>query len=730
MKLRTHLALLVAATALPVLILAVAVVILVQRDRQASVESGLQETARAVAVAVERELDSSITVLRTLAASPALDGRDFAAFYEQARRAREVNPRWLTVYLVDASGHQVFTLLRPLGTPLPEAADFDYVRAVLETRRPYVSDLAFGAVSRRHIVTINVPVLRERGVRYVLGASLMSDAFAELLAQQMRAGGSVAAIRDRHDVLVARSREHDRYVGTTPTPAFARQLRSVRGHERIFEVTGFDGARLHAALSRVPTSDYLVLVATPVVQASAGWWLLWIGGGAIVLASFAGAALLARRIGRPIAALSRNAAELAGEEPLSAVPRSSVPEVAAVHEAMVRAAAALRERSAERQGRQAAEAARAEAEKLSRDKDEFLAMLSHELRNPLGAIASAVSILNRVGHDEKPAVRAREIVARQVEHLTGIVDDLLDVSRVTMGKIVLSLRPVDLAELVRRYVERLDTERRTSRHDVTLSIAAAWVNGDETRLEQIVGNLLGNALKYTPGGGRIAVRVDAEGEHVVLEVRDSGIGIAPDRLPHVFDLFFQGERALDRSQGGLGIGLTLVKRLTELHGGSVAATSAGVNQGSTFTIRLPRIAPVMTSRERLPGGRRRQARRVLIVEDNADAREMLRTALELLGHTVSEAGDGEAGVTQAAATRPDVAIIDLGLPGLDGYGVAAHIRRQPGGETVLLVALTGYGLPEDRRRSADAGFDVHLVKPVEPEQLAEVIGRELGEVRP
>ena len=202
----------------------------------------------------------------------------------------------------------------------------------------------------------------------------------------------------------------------------------------------------------------------------------------------------------------------------------------------------------------------------------------------------------------------------------------------------------------------------------------------------------------------------------------TGIGIAPDRLPHVFDLFFQGERALDRSQGGLGIGLTLVKRLTELHGGSVAATSAGVNQGSTFTIRLPRIAPVMTSRERLPGGRRRQARRVLIVEDNADAREMLRTALELLGHTVSEAGDGEAGVTQAAATRPDVAI--------DGYGVAAHIRRQPGGETVLLVALTGYGLPEDRRRSADAGFDVHLVKPVEPEQLAEVIGRELGEVRP
>jgi len=199
-------------------------------------------------------------------------------------------------------------------------------------------------------------------------------------------------------------------------------------------------------------------------------------------------------------------------------------------------------------------------------------------------------------------------------------------------------------------------------------------------------------------------------------VRDSGVGIAADRLPHVFDLFFQGDRALDRSQGGLGIGLTLVKRLTELHGGAVAATSAGVNQGSTFTIRLPRIAPVTSSRERLPGGHRHQGRRVLIVEDNADARVMLRIALELLGHTVSDAGDGETGVAEAAAARPEVAIIDIGLPGLDGYEVARRIRAA-GDADVLLVAVTGYGQFGDRQRSNEAGFDAHLTKPVDPVAL-------------
>jgi len=199
-------------------------------------------------------------------------------------------------------------------------------------------------------------------------------------------------------------------------------------------------------------------------------------------------------------------------------------------------------------------------------------------------------------------VRARQIVGRQIEHLTGIVDDLLDVSRVTMGKIVLSPRPIELAEVVRRHVERLDSEGRTSRHDLTLSTAVAWVSADETRLEQIVGNLLGNAFKYTPPGGRIAVHVGPDGADAVLEVRDSGIGIAADRLPHVFDLFFQGERALDRSQGGLGLASRWLKRLTELHGGSVAATSAGVGQGSTFANPPAADSPAAPSRSGCPAG--------------------------------------------------------------------------------------------------------------------------------
>jgi signal transduction histidine kinase/ActR/RegA family two-component response regulator len=717
----------VTATALPVLVLAVAVVVLVQRDRQASVEAGLQQTARAVALAVDRELDSSVTALRTLAGAPALDDRDFAGFYEHARRAREANPRWLTVYLVERSGRQVMTLLRPLGTVLPDAGAFDYVRAVRDTGRPFVSDLAFGPVSQRHIITVNVPVVRRGRVAFILGASVQTDTFADLLGGQVRAPGSLAAIRDRTDALVARSHDHARHVGSRPAPEVRDRVEAARRQgEGLFEAISLDGVRVQTAVSRVPTADFLVLVAAPAARGDALWWLLAIGAGVILVAALAGAVLVARRIGRSIAALSRSAAELAGGEPISPALPSPVAEVAAVRETIVRAAAALQEREAERARRLAAEAAQAEAEQMSREKDNFLAMLAHELRNPLGAIASAASVLDREGAAGRSAARARDIVARQVGHLSGIVDDLLDVSRVTMGKIGLTRQPVDLAEVVRRSVDDFAADGRSARHHVTLSAAPAWVDGDATRLEQIVGNLLGNALKYTPAGGCIDVRVSTEGPDALVHVRDDGIGIPGDRLPDVFKLFFQGERPLDRSPGGLGIGLTLVKRLTELHGGSVSATSAGQGAGSAFTVRLPRILPPPAVPD--PGvtavrhGRRL---RILVVEDHADAREMLRTALELLGHAVIEAGDGEAAIDRAAAGPPDVAIVDLGLPGLDGYEVARRIREQPGGKAILLVALTGYGQAEDRRRSAESGFDLHIVKPVEPEALEQVIAHEL-----
>ena len=352
----------------------------------------------------------------------------------------------------------------------------------------------------------------------------------------------------------------------------------------------------------------------------------------------------------------------------------------------------------------------------NRAKDEFLAMLGHELRNPIASIVTAIHVLDRLTGGDERAQRAREVIARQAGHLGRLVDDLLDVSRVTTGRIVLNRRPIDLGASVARSVSTLLAARGHERRDVAVTAEPVWVEGDETRLEQVITNLLGNALKYTPQHGPIQVEVRAEGDDAVLRVVDSGIGLPAALLPRVFDLFVQGERGIERASGGLGVGLTLVRRLVELHGGHVRAESDGPGRGSVFTVRLPRVSPPAPD---APAVRDTpvSARSVLVVEDNDDAREMLRYLLKLGGHEVHEAADGMAAVEAALDLRPDVAIVDVGLPGLDGYEVARRLRLAPGGDRFMLIALTGYGQPEDRARAAQAGFDAFLVKPVDLEQL-------------
>jgi len=365
-------------------------------------------------------------------------------------------------------------------------------------------------------------------------------------------------------------------------------------------------------------------------------------------------------------------------------------------------------------------AARAAAEQANRAKDEFLAMLAHELRNPLGAIASAMHLLEHFGADTPRAAQAREIMDRQLKHLVRLMDDLLDVARVTRGRIELRRQPLDLAESVKASVQALS--ERLSSHNVKVDLEPVWVDADATRVEQILSNLLGNAIEYTPAGGEIRVSVRAEGGDAVLRVEDSGAGIPAELLPRVFDLFVQDKRALDRSGGGLGIGLTLTRRLVELHQGTVAAASPGPGAGSVFTVRLPRImAPSPKPEAHDVSTRPNVSRRVLIVEDNADAREGLRAILELAGHAVYEAADGPDGIEQALATKPDIAFIDVGLPNLDGYEVARQIRSTPAGREMFLIALTGYGQPNDRRQAQEAGFDAHLVKPVDFDRLSQII---------
>jgi signal transduction histidine kinase/ActR/RegA family two-component response regulator len=376
-------------------------------------------------------------------------------------------------------------------------------------------------------------------------------------------------------------------------------------------------------------------------------------------------------------------------------------------------------------------AARAEADVALRTKDEFLAILSHELRNPLAAISTAAAALDTGKPAPGDVARLVASIRRQSQHLARLIDDLLDIGRMTANKLRLRTEPVDLERSVRSAIEAMVAARGLTAGRIELALQPVWIDADPVRITQIVENLVGNALKHTPVGRGIRVVVRPVDDAAELRVIDEGLGIRPELLPSVFEPFMQGQQGLARSTGGLGLGLTLVRRLTELHGGTIEAHSSGTDRGSAFVVRLPRRAMptgavALADRQPAPPAR---ARRLLIIEDNADARETLRTLLEALGHEVHEAADGEAGIAAALKLRPDVAFVDIGLPLVDGYEVARRVRA--GGGTMRLVALTGYGRDDDIARARAAGFDLHLLKPVGVEQLqAAIEGAAAAEVVP
>jgi PAS domain S-box-containing protein len=361
-----------------------------------------------------------------------------------------------------------------------------------------------------------------------------------------------------------------------------------------------------------------------------------------------------------------------------------------------------------------------ELREADRRKDEFLAMLSHELRNPLAPIRHGLEILSlRHGQD-----KVIDSMQSQIVHLVRLVDDLLDVSRIMRGRVELRREPVDLAELVRQATAAVQpvVDQRGQQLLVSLPGRPVTLDADPVRLAQVIENLVGNASKYSEPGGRIEVEVRAGDEDVALTVRDTGIGIEEDLLPHVFDLFTQSPRSLERAQGGLGIGLTLVRQLVTLHGGTVSASSAGPGEGSSFTVRLPLVHAEAPAEPPAGAPRPARDRRILVVDDNVEAAQMLAALLETLGeHRVTVAHDGTSALREVSESRPEIVLLDIGLPGLDGYEVGSRMRGDPRFDGTLLVAVTGYGQEEDRRRSREAGFDEHLVKPVSVAELEDVL---------
>jgi signal transduction histidine kinase len=368
--------------------------------------------------------------------------------------------------------------------------------------------------------------------------------------------------------------------------------------------------------------------------------------------------------------------------------------------------------------------AESDLRELDQRKNEFLATLAHELRNPLAPLRNGLEVMRLAGTDSKMAERARAMMERQLGQMVRLVDDLLDVSRVSHGKIELRREEVDLAAVLRNAIETSQPVMDERGHEFTADIPAAkiTIHGDLARLAQVFSNLLNNAARYTPSGGRVSLEVKPLDREVAVTVRDNGLGISRDMLSRVFEIFTQVDRSIERTQGGLGIGLSIAKRLVEMHGGTIELASEGLGKGSAFTVRLPaRIEGSASGGEstRVPDAPRR--RRILVADDNHDAATTLAMILEMLGNEVRVAHDGEEAVSVAASFHPDAILLDIGMPRLDGYGACERIRLLPGTSATFIVALTGWGHDDDKERARAAGFDRHLVKPVDPAQLQAIL---------
>jgi signal transduction histidine kinase len=592
MKTRTYLFLMAAAILIPVaLAFWIGVSMLLDWERESRIHR-VQETARATALMVDREIAVKESLLRVIAHSEALEEQNFARVYRLATRLNgDDSLSWTT--LVDDRHHVVFNTLRPFGTEL-KGSGLRYVDEVLRSNRTRVSGNFIGSTSQRAVVSVDVPSPAGQGRRHVVSQIFDARYFDRVFAGSALDASWLVGIFDANGVTIARN--HGAHAAGKPMHPEMRTA-ALHAGSGVLRHTTHEGRDVYGIYTRSALTGWTIVIGVPVADVEsaartaatyATLALILVMGIAVLIAVFFGNKLsnALQQAGSVANSLARGA--IAKPRP------TKVDEVDALLDGLHYTSEALSRESAARQALQhereqlllSEQRARRVAEAQSRAKDSFLAMLGHELRNPLAAISGAMSVLDMPNVKPELAANARAISRRQMRHLTRIVDDLLDVQRILSGKIVLQRSPVDLAEVLRSCAEAKRLVD-AGHHQWELSLAPAWVDGDRTRLEQIVDNLLHNAIKYTPAGGSIAVRCRAEGKDVVVEVCDTGVGLAPELLPVIFDVLVQGPTSIDRAQGGLGLGLALVKELSALHGGKVSVHSAGVGQGCTFTLVFP-----------------------------------------------------------------------------------------------------------------------------------------------
>ncbi|WP_208278136.1 hybrid sensor histidine kinase/response regulator [Massilia oculi] len=732
-SLRSRLMLLVLLAITPI---AIVTVLGGLREREAAIRASEENLKRLTALAAANEaqsIDRARQILVDLVSVPDLMG-DTAGCNALLANVLDRNEGYVNFGLIQLNGEVTCSAV-PMLHPV-NLGDRSHFKRALAERRFIASDYVFGRVIRKHTINLTYPVIDRSGdvVAVVFAAMDLAglDTFVNDISMPP---GSILETADASGNLISRRPDPERWFGKRVT---GEMLDAMRGpHDRALVVRGEDGIeRLHA-FARVgsPTlTDYTITIGVPtdlitqVARDAQFMSLLGLGATtllALLAAWLAGEKLIVQRV-RGLTTVARRIA--AGE-------LDTRTGIEYGNEEIGRLAAALDEMA---ENLQKKEAARGQAERELRAadqrKDEFLAMLAHELRNPLAPISTGAHLLKLLHSDNAQITQTCAIIARQVEHMTSLVDDLLDVSRVTRGLVSLSTQVLDLRNVVDDAAEQIRPLIAARRHKVVLDLPTgpAHVKGDHKRLVQVVANLLGNATKYTPEGGHIQLQLVEVGDDWELSVSDDGIGMEARLVERVFDLFTQAERTPDRSQGGLGLGLALAKSLVELHGGSVGARSPGLGHGSTFTVRLPRhrqesLALPAHLPGHLPAGSTildaaaPNALRILVVDDNLDAAHTLNLFLRATGHDVEIAYCGIDAIEIAKVFAPQVCILDIGLPDMDGNELARRLRRLPQTSDATLVAATGYGRQQDREAADQAGFDHYLVKPVNTLQLGELL---------
>ena len=843
--LRAYLLWLVLATLLPGVVGASLLFVDQYRKSRAQFERNTMQTVRALVHTVDSKLLQAQAIAQTLSTFDALQDGDFVRAHLQAREALQLAGGGMSAVLRDRGGQQIFNTSRPFGATLPRerTAQLDHVFA---SGKPAVSNAFVSAALKRLTVSVDVPVLVDGGIAYVLSVGVRPDYFHDMLPGRPGVDGARISVVDAAGIIFARNLNAERFVGKRVTDPLYRAL--PHASEGIVESVSQEGTELLTFYSRSPLTGWHVAIGVPRARLNealfgplaalvtgvallfgAGLWLAWQIGGRLarsVQALTAPAVALgkgeapprftqvyvreAAEVGEAIGAASRLLGERAQAlavkeaelrdahrmarfgtwhlvlatgvvETSESVPfiyGREVPPFAQQRgtllpeESWDRVDALLRELERDGgNGRLQMQVLHADGHRIwidlhceavqdaegrvtalrgtiqdvtdrvnaeeglreaDRRKNEFLAMLAHELRNPLAPIASGAQLLGQDGLDPGRTRQISAIIARQARHMAGLVDDLLDVSRVTRGLVALSKARIDINEVVLEALEQVGEPLRQKRHrlETKLLPAPGWVMGDRKRLVQVVGNLLHNAVKFTAAGGEVRVALEPDGEVLRIVVADNGIGMLPHELDRAFEMFVQGERTPDRTQGGLGIGLALVRSLVQLHGGGVRVESPGQGRGSTFTVTLPRCAAHgagtpgtgadATGIDTAPASSA-QGLKVLVVDDNVDAAQVLAMYVGAAGHAVAVEHDPFAALARAAALAPDACLLDIGLPGMDGHELARRLRALPATAQALLVAVTGYGQVQDREASSRAGFDHHLVKPVDMGELERIL---------